>query len=423
MKISAFGERFGDELGVLQLMDDFAALAENREQTVMLGGGNPACLPQVMQVYQRQMQALSTDTARFNAAFGNYDTPVGRMELVDALVKLLNREYGWGIGREHVALTNGSQNAFFCLFNLFGGQRRDGTLQKILLPMAPEYMGYTDVAVGERFFTSHRPTIEELPGGLFKYHVDFDAVKMGDDIGALCVSRPTNPTGNVLTDEEIEHLDRLARDNDVPLIVDNAYGAPFPDITAGDITPSWNDNTVMCMSLSKIGLPAVRTGVVIARPEITRKLGAMNAVMNLSPGGIGPSLLAPLVESGEIIELSRQHIRPFYKAHAEFARDRITRALAGTPARLHRPEGAIFVWLWMPDLPISSAELYRRLKAKNVVVVPGEHFFPGLEADDWAHKRQCLRISVAQPEEVLAKGLDIITAEVAALYAQAGAEA
>jgi len=419
MKISAFGERFGDQLGVLQLMDDFAALANSGGETIMLGGGNPACLPEVMQAYQEQLQSLASDSSRFNAAFGNYDTPVGRMELVDALVKMLNREYGWGIGREHIALTNGSQNAFFCLFNLFGGRRSDGTLQKVLLPMAPEYMGYSDVAVGERFFASHRPTIEELPDGLFKYHVDFNAVNVGDDIGALCVSRPTNPTGNVLTDEELDHLDQMARDKDVPLIVDNAYGAPFPNITAGNITPNWNENTVMCMSLSKIGLPAVRTGIVIAHPEIVRKIGAMNAVMNLSPGGIGPSILAPLVNSGEIIKLSRQHIRPFYKAHAEFARDRICKALAQTPARLHRPEGAIFVWLWMPDLPITSYDLYQRLKAKNVVVVPGEHFFPGLEEDDWKHKHECIRISVAQPESVLAKGLDIIIEEVKSLYAGA----
>ncbi len=417
MKFSAFGERFGDQLGVLQLMDDFAALANSNERTLMLGGGNPACLDEVMEVYQQQLQELSNDKARFNAAFGNYDTPVGRMELVDALVKLLNREYGWGIGREHVALTNGSQNAFFCLFNLFGGRRNDGELQRVLLPMAPEYMGYTDVAVGDRFFTSHRPTIEELPNGLFKYHVDFDAVTVSEDIGAMCVSRPTNPTGNVLTDTEINHLDQLAQDNNVPLIVDNAYGAPFPDITAGNITPNWNENTVMCMSLSKIGLPAVRTGIVIARPEIVRKVGAMNAVMNLSPGGIGPSILAPLVDSGEIITLSREHIRPFYKSQAELAQQHLTTELADTPARLHRPEGAIFVWLWMPDLPIDANELYQRLKKKHVVVVPSENFFPGLESDDWRHKRECLRISVAQPKEILIEGLDIIINEVKSLYA------
>jgi len=417
MKISAFGERFGSEIGILQLMADFSALAESDKPMIMLGGGNPACLPEVAAAYQRQVQELAADTSRFNAAFGNYDTPTGRTELIDALVKMLNRSYGWGIGRENIALTNGSQNAFFCLFNLFGGRRSDDVLQKVLLPMAPEYMGYSDVSVGERFFKSHRPTIEELPDGLFKYHVDFDAVSVTSDIGAMCVSRPTNPTGNVLTNDEISHLDALAQENNIPLIIDNAYGAPFPDITAGNVTPNWNDNTVMCMSLSKIGLPAVRTGIVVAHADIVEKVGAMNAVMNLAPGGIGPSIAAPMIESGELLSLSREKIRPFYKARADFARERLTTGLAKTPAKLHRPEGAIFVWLWMPDLPITTAELYKRLKEKGVIVVPSEHFFPGLEQDDWAHKHECLRISVAQEDNILAKGLDIIIDEVKSLYA------
>ena len=34
----------------------------------------------------------------------------------------------------------------------------------------------------------------------------------------MCVSRPTNPTGNVLTDEEIGHLDSLAEEQGIPLI-------------------------------------------------------------------------------------------------------------------------------------------------------------------------------------------------------------
>ena len=40
--------------------------------------------------------------------------------------------------------------------------------------------------------------------------------------------RPTNPTGNVLDDDEVDHLRQLACDHNIPLIVDNAYGAPFP---------------------------------------------------------------------------------------------------------------------------------------------------------------------------------------------------
>ena len=54
---------------------------------------------------------------------------------------------------------------------------------------------------------------------------------------------------------------------------------------------------------------------------------------------------------------------------------------AGLPLRIHRPEGAFFLWLWFPGLPIPSAELYRRLKQRGVYVLSGHHFFPGLPED------------------------------------------
>ena len=48
------------------------------------------------------------------------------------------------------------------------------------------------------------------------------------EIGVVCVSRPTNPTGNVLSDSEVEQLDVLAKKHGVPLLIDNAYGTETP---------------------------------------------------------------------------------------------------------------------------------------------------------------------------------------------------
>ena len=81
--------------------------------------------------------------------------------------------------------------------------------------------------------------------------------------------------------------------------------------------------------------------------------------------------------------------------------------------RLHRPEsGAFFLWLWMPGLPITSAVLYQRLKARGVIVVSGHYFFPGLEADDWPHKHECIRISYADEWSRIERGLAILIEEV-----------
>ena len=92
--------------------------------------------------------------------------------------------------------------------------------------MTPEYIGYADVGLMDDLFVANRPEIDVLDDSTFKYRVNFHDLKVTEDIGAMCISRPTNPTGNVLTDEEVRHLHAIAIERDIPLIIDNAYGAP-----------------------------------------------------------------------------------------------------------------------------------------------------------------------------------------------------
>ena len=101
------------------------------------------------------------------------------------------------------------------------------------------------------------------------------------------MSRPTNPTGNVLTDDEIEHLDAIAKTRNIPLIIDGAYGLPFPGILFTDARPHWNHNTILALSLSKLGLPGVRTGIIVASEEIIRAYSNANTIVNLACGNLG----------------------------------------------------------------------------------------------------------------------------------------
>lgn len=406
--LSAFGERLDESLGTLRLMRDLGDAAE-KPDNLMLGGGNPARIAAVEEYFVAQLQREAQRADQFIERMAVYADPTGDREFRRAIVTLLNREYGFGISMSHVCLTNGSQNGFFALMNMLGGRRKDGSVQRILLPITPEYLGYADLWVDEAAFAAHRPAIELLDGRLFKYRVDFDKITVAEDIGAICLSRPTNPTGNVLTDGEMLQLDRLAQESGVPLIVDCAYGDPFPGITRGGVIPRWNENTVLCMSLSKIGLPSVRTGIIVAHPSLVEKVAALNAVMNLAPGNIGPALMTESIASGEILEIASNHIQPYYETQSEQAVAALLKATEGTPVRLHKPEGAIFLWLWAPDLPTDSERLYRELKAAGVIVVAGHHFFPGLDSD-WPHQHECLRISFAPGAKTVERAAPIIGA-------------
>ena len=132
-------------------------------------------------------------------------------------------------------------------------------------------------------------------------------------MGAITVSRPTNPTGNVLTDEEVKQLRELARQHGIPFILDSAYGGPFPNIVFPQASNLWDDNTIACLSLSKLGLPGLRTGIIIANEQVIRAVTAANAIVSLAPGSIGPALVSAMVENGSILELADNIIRPYYR--------------------------------------------------------------------------------------------------------------
>jgi valine--pyruvate aminotransferase len=415
--LSIFARTLGAASGISRLMDDLGKTLAQTGDTIMLGGGNPAHIPDVQACFRENMRHIIDSPASFATAFGNYDPPQGNSLFIELMSSLLRQQFSWQIGADNIALTNGSQTAFFSLFNMLAGTGPGGQKKRILLPLTPEYIGYADLGLEPDLFVSLKPDVELLGEHRFKYHIDFDLVqeKLGQNIGAICVSRPTNPTGNVITNDEMNYLGTLAKEAGIPLIIDNAYGQPFPDIIYTDAAPIWDENTIMCMSLSKLGLPATRTGIVVAQADIVQTTARMNAVMGLAPGGIGPCLATQLIRRGDLLPLCRDLIRPYYSQRLAFTEERLAHALAGLDYRIHVPEGAFFIWLWMPKLPISSIDLYERLKQNGVIVVPGEYFFPGIDPA-WAHTRECIRISYAQELDVLERGIDIIAQEIRSVY-------
>jgi valine--pyruvate aminotransferase len=419
MNFSDFGKRFAGDIGIGELMDDLGDAMVSDPAPLMLGGGNPAHIPEVQNIFRQRMEAILSKSGEFERVIGNYDTPQGAKAFIGALAELFRDEFSWDIGPENIALTNGSQNAFFSLFNLFAGKFENGRLKKLLLPLAPEYIGYSEVGLEPDFFHANRPEIELLDDRLFKYRVDFEGLRIDDSFGAVCFSRPTNPTGNVVTDAEVSRLRELANAKGIPLIIDSAYGTPFPNIIYSEAQPVWDENIVLCLSLSKFGLPSLRTGIVVARKEIIRVITRMTSVFSLAPGSLGPALAMNLVKSGDITRVSNDLVKPFYQRKAERAVSLLKSEMGeDIPMRIHKPEGALFLWLWFEGLPVSSQELYQRLKQKGVLVVSGHYFFPGMEKDSWDHMQQCIRVTYAQDDKVVEQGIKLLADEIKNLFSQ-----
>ncbi len=412
MHYSLFGEKLSAHSGILELMQDLGEALEQPGKFFMLGGGNPAHLPEVNALWRRRMTEILANARRVRA-YGRRLRQPERQTVVShcGSVAPPNGSTAGTSGRSTWQSPTGARARSSICSICSPEVTPDGRSRQILCPVIPEYVGYADQGVQAGMFRGTIPVIEELPPHRFKYRVDFDRVAVDEQTGAICVSRPTNPTGNVVTDEEIARLSGVAREHGVPLLVDNAYGMPFPGIIFTDASPVWEPGIVLSMSLSKLGLPSVRTGIIVADPDIVRRLAGVNAVVSLANGSLGQVLTRPMFEDGSILSLSRDVIRPFYRARAAQAQQWVDESFGSEiDYAVHVCEGSIFLWIWFRSLAISTKELYRRLKARGVIVVPGEYFFFGIE-EEWLHSRQCVRVNYCHNAEAVREGIAIIAEE------------
>lgn len=406
MKLSDLGKQLTQDSAIVSLMEDLGDALNVNPNLLFLGGGNPAKVDAFEQLMAEHLADISQNPDELHKLLGIYQSPRGSEKLIDALVEYFQTEMGWPVSADNIALSNGSQSAFFILINMLAGQAGDSK-KHFLFPLVPEYLGYSDQALADDYFKACKPLIEKQGDDLFKYHIDFANLHISDETAALCVSRPTNPTGNVVSDDELEQLTRLAKNHNIPLIIDCAYGAPFPNIVYQDVTCQWDEHRLYVFSLSKLGLPACRTGIVVGHPELISQFVKVNTIMSLANGNLGPELMSRLLANKQLNQVCNQHILPFYQRKRNHMLSCIRQYLTKNTYRIHQPEGAFFLWLWFENLPISSTELYQLLKEKGVLVMDGEPFFFAVK-DDWPHKHQCIRLSYCQSDEVISQAIEIL---------------
>ncbi len=405
--------------GVRAIMKDIIETLRSGQEFINLSAGNPLILPAVEQLW-RDCTADLLAGNEYGEVVCRYGASQGYQPLIDAVVQDFNQRYDLQLTARNVLITPGSQSLYFLAANVFGGYTPSGTLKKIVLPLSPDYTGYGGVTLVPEALVAYKPTLDiDAAAHRFKYRPDFSQLAIDDSTGCVIFSRPCNPTGNVLSNEEVQKIADLAAIYDVPVLVDSAYAPPFPALNFTDMQPLFGNNVLHCMSLSKAGLPGERIGIAIGDEKWIQVLEAFQTNLCIHSSRYGQAIAARAITSGALARISETIIRPFYQQKFQIIESTLDRAMpADVPWYLHRGEGAIFSWLWLDQLPMTDWDVYQELKKVGVIVVPGHSFFPGLH-EEWAHKQQCLRISLTGSDAELATAMQRLAAVVTRVY-QAG---
>jgi valine--pyruvate aminotransferase len=418
LALSQIGTQMSNLSGVRAIMKDIieTLAAGKGQEFINLSAGNPVILPEIEQMWRDYTIEL-LDSQDYGEVVCRYGSSQGYQPLIDAVITDFNHRYGLSLTSRNILITPGSQSLYFCAINAFGGQTASGQMKRVVLPLSPDYTGYGGMSLAPESVVAYQPMLDvDTAHHSFKYRPDFSKVEIGEDTGCVLFSRPCNPTGNVLTDEEVRKIADLAASYDVPVMIDSAYAPPFPALNFTEMTPVFGDNILHCMSLSKAGLPGERIGIAIGNEKFIGVLEGFQTNMCLHSSRYGQAIAAKAIASGRLADLALTVIRPYYQSKFAVLEAGLARSMPqDLPWYLHRGEGAIFAWMWFQDLPISDWELYQALKQVEVIVVPGSSFFPGLR-EDWAHKQQCIRISLTASDTEITTAMERLATVVTQVY-------
>ena len=423
INLSPIGTQMSNLSGVRAIMKDIqeTLAAEKGREFINLSAGNPVILPEIEQMWRDYTHEL-LDSPDYGEVVCRYGSSQGYQPLIDAIVNDFNHRYGLDLTPENVLITPGSQSLYFYAINAFGGQTPGGQMKQVVLPLSPDYTGYGGMAIVPESVIAYKPILDiDATNHSFKYRPDFSQLQIGEDTGCVLFSRPCNPTGNVLTDEEVQKIANLAANYNAPVLIDSAYAPPFPALNFTEMTPIFGENILHCMSLSKAGLPGERVGIALGSEKFISVLESFQTNMCLHSSRYGQAIAAKAIASGRLADLATTVIRPYYQHKFTVLEAELTKSMpTDLPWFLHRGEGAIFAWMWFQDLPGTDWELYQALKQVGIIVVPGNSFFPGLDETDWAHKRQCIRISLTASDEDITTAMERLATVVTQMYQGAG---
>ncbi len=285
--------------------------------------------------------------------------------------------------RTGVVVTCGSQeamtDAFLCTVDAG---------DEVLLPNPsfPAYDACARIAQGT-------PVYYRMPAdGGFKFDISDFRSKMTEKTKLAVVISPSNPTGKILTAEDLKQIASALEGTGIWLISDEIYS----DLYFGERPRSaseFYDRTIVISGLSKsLSMTGWRLGWAACKdPELINAIQILHGFTTVCASTITQK--ASLLAWTDQAEEAKAQAREIYKKRGEFLVDLFQSELG---LNATSPEGAFYTMLDVRSLG-DDVEIAEKFLQNRVITVPGVAF--GTEAKGF------LRISFCNTEEQMAEGV------------------
>ena len=326
-----------------------------------------------------------------NQGFTRYGPAAGDPELRAAIADKLTRENGVATAAQEVMITNGGKQA---IYNLFQVLLNPG--DQVLIP-SPYWLSYPEIA---SLAGADVVTIPSSPADGFQLNLEQLEAAITTKSRLLVLNTPGNPTGRVMSREELLALAELLRRHPQLLVMSDeiyeyllAEGHTHHSLAA--LAPDLKDRCFTVNGFAKgWAMTGWRLGYLAGHADVIRAAGALQSQST--------SNVCRFAQRGALaaIQGSRQCVTDM----AESYNRRRTLLVSGLQAMegitLVAPEGAFYAFPQLPAHIADSMEFCRRaLETEGLAVVPGAAF----------GEPRCIRLSCAVSRETISDGLDRLT--------------
>ncbi|WP_068297352.1 pyridoxal phosphate-dependent aminotransferase [Pararhodobacter sp. CCB-MM2] len=332
---------------------------------------------------------IETACAAMQAGRTGYSNGRGEDSLLDALSTRYTTRLNRPFGHDRFLCLPGTQTSLYMVFRTICEPGCEVILGD---PMYATYEGIVRAA-------GATPVPVQLsPENGFRLQAKDVAEKITGATRAIFLNTPHNPTGAILTPEDLRQIGILAREHDLWIVSDEVYGdlthggRPFTSALAD---PEFEERTVVTASISKShAAPGFRSGWAVGPAEFTARALPLSETMLFGSQPFIADMTAEAVASGT--ELA-QGMAARMARRAQILFDRLD-GVAGL--RVHRPEAGMFALIDIRALSGDSlAFALELLEATDVAMMPGASF--GVALEGWL--RVALNASDADTEEACAR--------------------
>lgn len=392
--------RFSSFAQTLQSSDIAALLAlTEKPEVISFAGGLPA--PELFPIEEMKKvdEAIYDEEGRQAVQYG---TTEGYLPLREQICQRMKAKFFVDCKPEDIVVTTGSQQALFILSQILVD------MDQTILMESPSYMGAIMAFDPVRPKYTEVPTDDQgiVPEELEKILAADDSIRM-----IYVIPEFQNPTGITWPVERRKAFMDVINKYDVVVLEDDPYGEIRYDIEKLPSLKSMDTQgkVVFLGSFSKIFMPGLRLGWIVANPEIIDKFVKFKQAVDLGTSTFGQRQAAYFCKMYDMEE----HIAKITALYAK-RRDLMYQSMEKyfpEGVTFTYPKGGLFTWVTLPE-QMDATELMPKCLAKNVAYVPGGIFYPN------GGNRNHFRLNYSNmPEDRIVEGIkrlgDVLKEELA----------